>query len=55
MKRQHCGILVLSLLTLIAVLIAFKTNCPAADSPKVTIFAAASTTNAVNDIVAAFK
>ena len=55
MKRKHGGILVVSLLTLVSILIVFETNCPAADSPKVTIFAAASTTNAVNDIVAAFK
>lgn len=36
-------------------LIAFVTDCPATETGQVTIFAAASTTNAINDIAALFK
>jgi molybdate transport system substrate-binding protein len=55
MKRKSLSVRILSFMILTGLLIAFTTDCPADDAPKVTIFAAASTTNAVTDITATFK
>ncbi len=55
MKRKKCGFPISSFFILIGVLIAFVTNCPATETAPVIVFTAASTTNAINDIAAAFK
>ncbi|MFH0959322.1 MAG: molybdate ABC transporter substrate-binding protein [Pseudomonadota bacterium] len=55
MKRRSLGVSFFCSLFLAAFLIAFVSDCPATSAGRVTIFAAASTTNAINDIAAAFK
>ncbi len=45
----------LSILFLVGLLLASAINCFATDTPQLMIFAAASTTNAINDITALFK
>ncbi|MGO8822237.1 MAG: molybdate ABC transporter substrate-binding protein [Desulfomonilaceae bacterium] len=55
MKRKNLLISILSILLLIGVSLVSAINCFAADNTQLMIFAAASTTNAINDIAALFK
>ena len=55
MKRKGFLIPILSVVLLVGVALVSAANCFAAETGHVTIFAAASTTNAINDIAAAFK
>jgi molybdate transport system substrate-binding protein len=55
MKREDFLIPILSVLLLLGVALVSGADCSAAEAGHVTIFSAASTTNAINDIAAAFK
>jgi molybdate transport system substrate-binding protein len=55
MKREGFLIPILSVLLLIGSTLGSVTNCLASEPGRVTVFAAASTTNAINDIATAFK
>lgn len=55
MKRKSLSVSLLLLLIIAGLLVAVTTDCLATETAPVMIFAAASTTNAINDIVVAFK
>ncbi len=55
MKRKNLLISILSIFLLIGAPLVSVTKCFAADTSQLMIFAAASTTNAINDIAALFK